>query len=96
MYNSYLPNVFPHVIIGTPKAVQILVTVLLDLERDDVPNGSSFAVTVDRTTNRPGMWKLWLSNVSKKFLEGINFLDLDTDIELVSASRLRPREEYEY
>lgn len=34
-------------------------------ERDDVAQGSSFAVTVD---NWDGTWNLWLSKVSYAFL----------------------------
>lgn len=65
-YTRTLPTVFPFLIKGTPYNVNLWVRSLLDPRlREDVSQGSSFAVTVD---NWNGTWNLWLSEVSKNFL----------------------------
>lgn len=61
-----LPRVFPTCIAMPEDEVRDAVRVLLSTARTDVQQGSSFAVTVDRWD---GMWNLWLSKVSREFLE---------------------------
>jgi len=64
-YQTTLPRVFPYCYALSPDDVRGYVTVLISKHRTDVPQGSSFAVTVD---NWDGTWNLWLSSVSRKFL----------------------------
>lgn len=65
VYKSHLPDAFPWLAVAEPKYVRRLIRLLLSERRTDVPQGSSFAVTVD---NWDGTWNLWLSDVSKTFL----------------------------
>lgn len=67
-YKSVLPEVFPFLLQTDPHAVVYFVTKLMDPTRKDVPQGSSFAVTVD---NWNGTWNLWLSEASYNFLKSV-------------------------
>ena len=80
-YKRTLPNAFPYLIRLEPNEVRLHVKRLLDYSRSDVPQGSSFAVTVD---NWDGTWNLWLSRVSFKFLRFSEeeFLGYHTELEL--------------
>lgn len=64
-YRRTLPQVFPYGIAMPIKQVQTCVRKLILRTRLDVPQGSSFAVTVD---NWDGTWNLWLSKVSLVYL----------------------------
>jgi hypothetical protein len=64
-YQHHLPMVFSYVARIHPDDVRTFVAELLDADREDVPQGSSFAVTVD---NWDGTWNLWLSAASRGFL----------------------------
>lgn len=65
-YSSTLPLVFPYVSILTHHEAREAVRALMDKDRIDVPQGSSFALTVDLWN---GKWKLWLSETSMYFLD---------------------------
>lgn len=66
-YKATLSQVFPHCIATVPHNVETYVKALMDPRlREDVPQGSSFAVTVD---NWNGTWNLWLSEVSYAFVQ---------------------------
>lgn len=69
-YRSTLPNAFPYALGMGADIARRYVSVLLDESRTDVPDGSSFAVTVDA-----GPWTLWLSEVSYKFLKSKELWD---------------------
>ncbi len=69
-YSHTLPMVFPYVAFVTPEQAREAITALMQDEREDVPQGSSFALTVDGyVTGYTGYWKLWLSAASYYFLE---------------------------
>jgi len=65
-YKSTLPGVFPWVLKGAPPWVAALTAALMSPSRNDVEQGSSFAVTVD---NWDGTWNLWLSQASRNYLK---------------------------
>lgn len=65
-YSSTLPLVFPYVSYLTHDEAREAVTALMDKDRIDVQQGSSFALTVDLWN---GKWKLWLSETSMYFLD---------------------------
>lgn len=65
MYKEALPEVFFTTLTATPEVVREYVEKLLRADRKDVPQGSSFAVTVD---NWNGTWNLWLSEASYNYL----------------------------
>jgi len=88
MYSVNLPHSFPYIVYGIPEIIKQLVTALLDDDRTDVPNGSSFAVTVDgHTDNSHGTWKLWLSKSSFNYLESIDYLNIGLDIRVTVTER---------
>lgn len=63
-----LNYVFPFKYVSNRTTIRYMVRQLMDPKRkdkDDAPNGTSFAVTVDAGDN---MWNLWLSEASKEFL----------------------------
>lgn len=64
VYDMYMPYAFPYVTILNEQQVKEAVTALMDNEREDVPIGSSFAVTVDYQTQ---MFCFWMSEVTFKF-----------------------------
>jgi hypothetical protein len=63
IYQKNLPDVFPHHVQAKRETVNELVKSLM--EREDLPYGSSFAVTAD--VNNYGI-NLWLSDVSFNYL----------------------------
>ena len=65
-YQTILPQVFSVCTVGTPDYIRMQVEKLMSSDREDVPNGSSFAVTMDI----PGQHTLWLSETSARFLTG--------------------------
>lgn len=71
-YQRTLPVVFPYAIRATPAKIRTLAYLLLQDNRSDVRNGSSFAITVEHRDQ----WNLWLSNSSYRFL-----LNEDKDLE---------------
>lgn len=64
-YKAELPKAFPWVISAKPEEIRQALYLLASPFRKDVPQGSSFAVTVD---NWDGTWNLWLSEASFVFL----------------------------
>lgn len=67
-YQSTLPQIFPYVIYVTRKEANELIGILTSADRTDVPNGSSFALTVDGYLHGDGYWRLWLSRASADHL----------------------------
>lgn len=65
MSYSNLGEFFPHLFIMPKEEVMELVHILLVENREDVTNGSSFAVTTDA---QDGYWRIWLSATSYKYL----------------------------
>jgi len=65
MYKVHLPNAFPYVLELPPEDIRKIVDMLMSSDRTDVPQGSSFAVTVDAHN---GNWRLWVSNASYQFI----------------------------
>lgn len=57
---------FPYAISAHRDKVDELVRLLLRETRDDVTNGSSFAVTVD---GQRDYWTLWMSETSRNYLK---------------------------
>jgi hypothetical protein len=55
---------FDHAVIG--PADEIKLAAMLILTREDLPNGSTFAVSANA---RPGERRLYLSNASKDYLQ---------------------------
>lgn len=72
VYDELSDN-FPRVISATKKEIDLLVGCLLSDNRDDVTDGSSFAVTVDGSH---GTWRLWMSETSYRYLRSLD----DTEI----------------
>ena len=68
-YSDYLPMVFPRMVSGRRPAIKKLVALLMR-PRSDVPHGSSFAVVSGIATG--GMLSLYLSEVSYRYLVGLN------------------------
>ena len=66
VYRHELPKAFPYLFAGNQPEVRAYIRQLISVNRPDVPQGSSFAVTVD---NWGGTWNLWLSKVSCEFLK---------------------------
>lgn len=65
-YKHTLPEVFPFVALVTMDEARVAIDELLAEHRGDVPNGSSFAITVDAAR---GHCFLWLSRVSADFID---------------------------
>lgn len=62
-YKHNMPKSFPCVAKVSAEDTRLCVRVLI--EREDLPQGSSFSVTVD---NWDGTWNLWLSKASADYL----------------------------
>jgi hypothetical protein len=73
VYKNVLPNAFPYCLVLPIHEARRYVKLLLS-NRTDVPQGSSFAVTVD---NWDGTWNLWVSEASYKFLKEHGPLDIE-------------------
>lgn len=71
-YKQKLPELFPYCANLKINICRIAVDLLMSAHRKDVPNGSSFALTVD---SYDGTWNLWLSKASYDFL--CRYPDLD-------------------
>lgn len=65
---SELNEIFPWFLLLPKEKVMELVYILLAENREDVTNGSSFAVTTDA---QEGYQHLWLSDVSYTYLQGV-------------------------
>lgn len=68
IYKYSLPKIFPYIVTAKPDDIRTFVNLLLSSDRTDVPQGSSFAVTVD---NWNGTWNLCLSKASRDYLHGL-------------------------
>lgn len=64
-YSRVLPNAFPYLLRTSRATVRYMVREIIDGNRPDVPQGSSFAITVD---NWDGTWNLWMSKATKDFI----------------------------
>lgn len=76
-YERVLPRTFPYVLRAPILLVQALVHALVDENRVDVTQGSSFAVTVN---NWDGRWNLWLSDVSARYVQDLHLPSLNPDL----------------
>lgn len=68
IYTHSLPLPFPYFIDLPPKVCQGMARELLNVEKEPLLDGSSFAVTV---VEAPRTWRLWLSAASKTRVEAI-------------------------
>lgn len=64
-YQLILPKAFPYMLRTSRATVRYMIREIIDGKRTDVPQGSSFAVTVD---NWDGTWNLWMSQATKDFI----------------------------
>lgn len=64
-YQTDLPKAFPYMLRAPMATVRYMLREIIDRNRTDVPQGSSFAVTVD---NWDGTWSLWMSTTTKNFV----------------------------
>lgn len=71
-YQTQLPMIFPHVVRVRQDIAAGIAATLMSPSRTDVPQGSSFAITVD---NWDGTVNLWLSRASHDFVQE-NFSDV--------------------
>jgi len=68
-YSSVLPQVFSYVAFVTQEQAIEATLALMNKDRTDVPDGSSFALTVDGYGDGVNhYWKLWLSEASHWFI----------------------------